>query len=337
MYVNQGGVTLKQSPTEQLFKLFDETAQILRKELDCTYLDALCETGENLFQNEILQEGLSETTTTRLKKLYQDCSLSAFSKEEIRKSYQLAILKGMKGQSQSNHQMTPDSIGYLMGYFTKKFVGKTDRLTILDPAIGTGNLLATIIQQHQEGEIVGFGVEIDDVLIQLAYIGASLLEQDVELFHQDSLRPLFIDPVDMVVCDLPVGYYPDDVQASTYQLKSEKGHSYAHHLFIEQSLKHTKPGGYLFFLIPNGLFESEQADQLQKFLREEAIIQGVIQLPLSIFTSENAAKSLLIIQKKKEGVTAPKEVLLAALPSLSNPQSFNQMLVGVENWFKENK
>ncbi len=69
------------------------------------------------------------------------------------------------------------------------------------------------------------GVEIDDILIRLAYVNANLQAHPVQLFNQDSLEPLFIDPVDAVVCDLPVGYYPNDSRAADYQLKAVEGHS----------------------------------------------------------------------------------------------------------------
>ena len=58
------------------------------------------------------------------------------------------------------------------------------------------------------------------------------------------------------------------------RLKADKGHSYAHHLFIEQSIRYIKEGGYLFFLIPNGLFESEQAQKLHEYLKKNVYIQG---------------------------------------------------------------
>lgn len=56
------------SAVEKLFTVFNETAQILQEELSCTYLDALAETGENLFQDTVLQEELSEITVKRLRK-----------------------------------------------------------------------------------------------------------------------------------------------------------------------------------------------------------------------------------------------------------------------------
>ncbi|OLS41421.1 class I SAM-dependent methyltransferase [Bacillus sp. MRMR6] len=323
------------SPVEQLFTLFNETAIVLQEELECTYLEALAETGENLFHGSILQEELSELSQKRIKKQYLEINLDNFSKEEIRKAYQLVILKGMKENVQPNHQMTPDSVGMVMGYLVNKFINKPS-FRLLDPAVGTGNLLTTVLNQLSSN-VNSIGVDIDDLLIKLAYVNANLQEHPIELFNQDSLEPLFIDPVDAVIADLPFGFYPNDVRAADYQLKANEGHSYAHHLFIEQSVRHTNPGGYLFFVIPNGLFESEQAGQLREFFKENIIVQGLLQLPLSMFNNKNAAKSILVLQKQGEGVTAPKQALLVDLPKLSNAVEMDKMLTKLEKWFQENK
>ena len=256
-----GGIAVKTTPVEELFTVVNETATLLQEELNCSYLEALAETGENLFQEAVIQDELSELSAKRLKKAYDSINLSRFTKEEIRKSFQLAILKGMKESVQPNHQMTPDTIGMFIGYLLKKFI-KNNTYRLLDPAVGTGNLLRAAINQELDKSVEGIGIEIDDLLIKLAYINANLQEHPIQFYNQDSLEPLFIEPVDAVISDLPVGYYPNDVRAADYQLKADEGHSYAHHLFIEQSIKHVKSGGYLFFVIPNGLFESEQSKKL---------------------------------------------------------------------------
>ncbi|WP_173108253.1 class I SAM-dependent methyltransferase [Bacillus sp. KH172YL63] len=325
------------SPVESLFGIIDETATLLQEELACSYLEAVAETGENLFQGDVLQEEVSELTKKRLNKKYDEAQLSQFDNEHIRKAFQFAILKGMKENVQPNHQMTPDSLGLFISYLVNKFTGDMDKLTILDPAIGTGNLLTTVLNQMPGKETQSIGVEIDEVLIKLAYVGADLQKHPLQLFNQDSLEPLFIDPVDLVLCDLPIGYYPNDLRAQDYELKAEEGHSYAHHLFIEQSMKHTKDGGYLFFIVPNGLFESPLGSQLQQYLKDKADIQGFLQLPLSLFKNKNSAKSILILQKKKEGIKPPKEVLLAQLPNLSNQRALQDILGKIDQWLAQNK
>jgi site-specific DNA-methyltransferase (adenine-specific) len=322
------------SPVEELFTIFNETAIVLQEELSCTYLEALAETGENLFHSSILQDELSELTVKRLKKQYEQMNLERFSKEEIRKAFQLVILKGMKENIQPNHQMTPDAVGMLVGYLVGKFLQQQKQFRILDPAVGTGNLLTTVLNQQFQKDIESIGVELDDILIKLAYVNANLQEHPVRFFHQDSLEQLFIDPVDVVVSDLPVGFYPNDTRAADYQLKAKEGHTYSHHLFIEQSVKHTMPGGYLFFIIPNGLFESEQAPLLHEYIKENLVIQGLLQLPISMFKNKNAAKSILIMQKKGENVRPPKQALLAHLPSLSSAAVTERIVRQIDEWFK---
>ena len=129
----------------------------------------------------------SELAEKRLKKIYEELNLDKFSKENIRKAFQLAILKGMKESVQPNHQMTPDSIGMLFGYLLNKFM-KQSSYRLLDPAVGTGNLLTAAMNQGLNKRIEGIGVEIDDLLIKLAYINANLQEHPIELFNQDSLE-----------------------------------------------------------------------------------------------------------------------------------------------------
>lgn len=325
------------TPIEELFHKFDETTQILQEELSCTYLDALGETGENFFHGDVIQEEVSELSKKRLSKTYQTFSIEKYAKEDIRKAFQLAILKGMKENIQPNHQMTPDAVGMFVSYLIGKFTNNNQELSIVDPAVGTGNLLFTILNHLSEKKISSYGVDIDETLIRLAFTGANLQEHSVQFFTQDSLEPLFIDPADIAVSDLPIGYYPNDVRAAEYELAADAGHSYSHHLFIEQSVKHIRDGGYLFSIIPNGLFLSEEAPKLNDYLKTYTYIQGMVQLPLSMFKSEAAAKSILILQKKKAGIEAPKNALLVDLPKLSDVRATKSVMSKIDDWFKQEK
>ncbi|HDR7780036.1 MULTISPECIES: class I SAM-dependent methyltransferase [Bacillus] len=323
---------------ETLFSIFDSSAVVLRKELDVTYLEALVETGNNLFEGAILQEELSESAIERLNREYSTFNEETYKGEEIRKAFQLAILKGMKEGVQANHEMTPDAVGMFMSYLFHKFMQGQNEITVLDPAIGTGNLMTTVFNSAKEGiAMSGFGVEVDEVLIKLALVNANLQKHAIEFFHQDGLAPLYIDPVDAVVSDLPIGYYPNEIGASEYKLKADEGMSYAHHLFIEQSVKHTKEGGYLFFLVPNFIFESDQAPKLHAFIKETCFIQGLLQLPVSMFKNEKNAKSIFVLQKKGPSVTMPKQALLVELPKFSNMKAMENIMDQLNTWFATHK
>lgn len=307
---------------ERLFSFIDEYSEKVTKEQDITYLEGVLETLNAWLDGDIKPDGDKP------------------SKEEIRKAIQLAVLKGMRQSTQPNHQMTPDSLGLLLGYFVEQFYEKQfksdAKITVLDPAIGTGNLLLTVMNLVGD-KIEGIGVEIDDLLIQIAAADGELEEQPIALYRQDALENLIIDPVDAVICDLPVGYYPNEEVAKEYKVKSPEGMTYAHHLFIEQSLKYVKDGGYLFFLVPDHIFESEQSAILNKLITSKTWIQAVVQLPDELFSSKAHAKSLLILQKKNDTGEAVKEVLLAKVPNMKNIKALELFFAKVQRWKKEQK
>jgi len=327
---------MEKSPVESLYQVLNDTANILQKELDCTYIEAVAETGENLFQESVLQEELSEVTIKRLEKMYSEINMEQLSKEDIRKAVQLTFLKGMKDYVQANHQMTPDAIGMLVAYLINKFVEEKE-IRLYDPAVGTGNFLTTVLNLLENKTVEAIGSEIDDLLIKLCYMNANLQEHNVQLYNQDSLEPLFAPVVDVVIADLPVGFYPNDERAAEFKVKAEGEHTYAHHMFIEQSMNQVKENGYGFFLIPNNLFESKQAANLHPFIKGETIIQGILQLPLSMFKNEASAKSILVLQKNGPKAKTPKKVLLVQMPSLSKTQEVESILSKINQWFKENK
>ena len=305
---------------EQIFSFINEKAEKYEKTEGISFLDGVLQALEDVLDEKENWIG-------------QDAA-----KEDVRKAIQIAILKGMRKSSQPNHQMTPDTLGLLVGYFVEQFFEetlKTGQISLLDPAVGTGNLLLTVMNLL-DGKTSATGIEVDELLIRLAADTAELIEQPVVLYHQDALQKMLVDPVDAIVCDLPVGYYPNEEVAVEYELCAHEGMSYAHHLFIEQAIKHTKEGGYLFFLVPANLFESEQSKDLHKYLKKTTWIQAVIQLPENLFASKAHEKSILILQKQTKSQRAPREVLLAKVPNMSNKEALSMFFEKVQMW-KESK
>ncbi len=301
---------------EKLFGRLNEHAEKIEKEHNVTWLEGILDGLEAWLDGEVnfLQDGAT--------------------KEDVRKAIQIAVLKGMRKGSQPNHQMTPDTLGLLVGYFVEQLFAdrlEAEKISILDPAVGTGNLLLTVMNLL-DGKIEATGVEVDELLIRIAAATADLTEQPVSLFRQDALEDLLVTPADAIVCDLPVGYYPNEDVALDYELCASEGMSYAHHLFIEQSIHYTKDGGYLFFLAPTHLFDSEQSKQLHKYIQKHAWIQAIIQLPDTMFANKALEKSIVILQKQGKEFKAPKEVLLAKVPNMQNKQALAMFFEKVKMW-----
>lgn len=300
--------------TEQIFTFIDAYAA---NDQDGIYLEAVIRAC-----NEWLSGNAMPTVS------------KSVTKEDIRRGIQLAVLKGMKQQVQPNHQMTPDAIGMLIGHLATKLMHNKDQVHVLDPAAGTGNLLFTVMNTFEQ-EVSASSVEIDDLLVRLAAVSADLLEQPVQFFVQDALRPLLVDPVDLVICDLPVGYYPDDDNGLNFEMMPAEGHAYAHHLFIEQSMKHLKEGGYGIFLAPAALFESDQASILHRYVKKHVLIRAVLQLPESLFKNRAHEKSILVLQKPNSDRNVTPDVLLSKVPNMSNKHAMSSFLQKVDEWTKE--
>ena len=167
---------------EQIFGFINGRAEELVKSQEVDYLDGLLQTLEDTLDGKY------------------EWQVEGMTKEDMRKAIQIAILKGMRKSSQPNHQMTPDTLGILVGYFVEQFFEKeiaNGVISVLDPALGTGNLLMTVMNA-MDGKINATGVEVDELLIRLAAATADLVEQPVTLFRQDSLEKLLVDPVDAI-------------------------------------------------------------------------------------------------------------------------------------------
>ncbi|HLR62511.1 MAG TPA: class I SAM-dependent methyltransferase [Lentibacillus sp.] len=322
---------MEKTNVERLFEEIDHLTETIQHSMNETYLDSLTIALDVIFY----QGPPDDMDENLIKKLPAIPETASYDVVEMRKAVQLAILKGMKGATQQQHLMTPETVAMFVGYLAAKVTKGEENLRVFDPAGGTGNLLTTVLEHVDSLKHAAAG-EVDPTLIKLAVLNANLQKKEIEFFHQDSLRPFLMEPVDLVISDLPVGYYPDDTRANDYELKADEGHSYAHHLFIEQSLNYTKRSGYLIFVIPEFLFDSDQSDKLHAYLQENAHIIGVIQLPESAFKSEKNRKSILILQKKGPDTTALKQPLLAQVPSFKNTNAMNDILAQMNDWFSAN-
>ncbi|MGX7149351.1 class I SAM-dependent methyltransferase [Enterococcus ureasiticus] len=327
---------------EKAFGLMEQAIGLLKRSLDTSFLDAYTENGENIIDNYQVrvQDGVpDEQTVQKLKTIYQQLQAIELEPEEIRRLSQLILLKGNKAESlQANHQLTPDSIGFLFVYLIEQLYSPEQSLKVLDIATGMGNLLLTIILNLNLAKytVQGFGVDIDDTLLSVSATNNEWTKATIQLFHQDGLQDLLVDPVDVAVSDLPIGYYPNDEKAKDFDSAAEEGHSYAHHLLMEQAMKFVKPDGYGLFLIPTNILETEQSSFFKNWLQKNVYLQGMIQLPDELFKSVQSRKSILFVQNKGDHSEQAKEVLVAKLGSLKDPAKVTQFFQQFEAWKSSN-
>ncbi|MFC6275842.1 class I SAM-dependent methyltransferase [Levilactobacillus tangyuanensis] len=333
---------MSQEQTEAFFKVLDESTTTLQSVLQTSYLDAFIETGDNLLNGQVqVEDGQpDEATAAKLTKLYATVDWRGLDAPTIRRSVQLVLLKAIRvDEIQANHQLTPDTIAYIMGYLVTRLEKNKKELTILDLTVGTGNLLTAVLSQLSEvvaGKIKAYGVDNDDTMLALAQTSSELQQVPVELIHQDALEQLLVPASDLIVADLPIGYYPIDENAKNFATSAKDGHSFVHHLLLEQAVNQLKPGGIGVFLVPSQLFQTEEAKSLLKWLPGHAYLQGLLNLPSEIFANANAQKAILILQKPGEHAKQVEQVMLGEFPSFKNQSAFQKFVAEIVQWEEAN-
>lgn len=310
---------------EKAYGYLLENTQTIQTDLQTNFYDALVE------QNAIYLDG--QTELTLVKENNQRLKDLNLNKEEWRRSFQYLLMKAAQTEPlQANHQFTPDGIGFLLVFLVDQ-LASSDQVDVLEIGSGTGNLAQTLMNNCQRS-LDYLGLEIDDLLIDLAASMAEVMKADVNFAQGDAVRPQVLKESDVIISDLPVGYYPDDAIASRYQVASPQGHTYAHHLLIEQSLKYLKPGGVAIFLAPNDLLTSEQSPLLKKWMQDHAQVLAMVNLPENLFRSANLAKTIFVFRKQEEAVIQP---FVYPLTDLQNQEDVMKFRESFQNWNKESE
>ncbi|MGT2755025.1 class I SAM-dependent methyltransferase [Streptococcus ovis] len=304
---------------EQAYDLLLENVQTIQNQLGTNIYDAMIE------QNAAYVSGAEAEVVTNNNAALKQLALTA---EEWRRAYQFLFIKANQTEPmQYNHQFTPDSIGFLLTFLLDELT-KGEKVTVLEIGSGTGNLAHTILN-HSQKELDYLGIEVDDLLIDLSASIAEVMNSSISFAQGDAVRPQILKESQIILSDLPIGYYPDDTIAKRYEVVSPEGHTYAHHLLMEQSLKYLKQDGYAIFLAPNDLLTSEQGPLLKEWLRHHASVVAMIALPTNLFGAQNMAKSIFVLQKK---IAVSNETFVYPLQDLQNAAELKDFVTNFKNW-----
>ena len=310
---------------EQAYTYLLENVQIIQNDLATSFYDALIE------QNGIYLDG--QTNLEQVKKNNQALKRLALRKEEWLRTYQFLLMKAAQTEPlQANHQFTPDAIGHLMIFIIEQLC-PTEDLSLLELGSGMGILGSSFLTSMNK-RVDYLGIELDDLLIDLAASMAEVMDLQMGFVQGDAVRPQVLKESDIIVSDLPVGYYPDDQTASRYQVAAKDEHTYAHHLLMEQSLKYLKTGGYAIFLAPTDLLTSPQSELLKSWLTEQAQLVAIIALPEDLLVQGAQSKTIFVLQKKTGEAIEP---FVYPLTSLRDPEILLEFKENFQNWCQEHE
>ena len=300
---------INQDNIEIMFDVLDESATILYEKYKTPYLEGVIKTCENIVSNTV--DISDEDTRVELEGKIKRISNITFQKEEIRKAFQFACLKGYKHANISNQMITPETIGIFMNYLVKKLYEKK-RLNILDPVSGTGNLIACIAN-HLAEDINLFCVEKDMLSYKLSLTLLELLGYGEQVFYQDSLT------YKSHKMDLIVGDFSGIKEKEIYSLIKHHGNNIL-------------SGGFLIGLFDEVSVNEKTLIKYSKEINDIWKLFGLLKLPKGILNNQN--KSIIIFQKAGSKVFQPKKFLFVDLPEFSNKEDMKIVINQINDWFK---
>ena len=204
------------------------------------------------------------------------------------------------------------------------------RLTTIDPAVGSGIFLRTLLEIQCDPTYEGmdpesinqafqnvFGLDVDPNASQATRLSLSLLhliltdklpEQlnilDGETILHFQNNPEMEATYDAVICNPPfiswdnLGLEIRD-RYSTFVGEHGRGRIDSYLAFLLTGLKLLKPGGYGFFILPHSFLISESARGMRDLLREESWIHCLADLfAVRVFGDTGIYVILLIFQKE---------------------------------------
>ena len=238
---------------------------------------------------------------------------------------------------------TPEDLGHaLASWVVRK---GSDR--VLDPAMGTGALLRSVLGRYdslgiRRGASRIYGIEINPSRARAA---AKILRGQrgarPHLFAGDFLLDGFaIDGTngfDGVICNPPFVRW-QEIPSEYRRLLNEKGGwasgsrksglAGLHVFFVRKAFEYARPGGRLAFILPSTTFAASYAAPMKHFLKERATIVALLALDptLEVFPGVMTSISLLLIEKR----SPPKShrSLIAKLTQVPSPQDLRKMLRG---------
>jgi len=307
------------SRVEAFFDYIDFVSHTLYDHAKVPYLRGV-EQSLGFSLNRPLEYTLADAAQDSIDQSKQEVLGMSLSREEARKAVQLALLKGFKHERITNAMVTPDVLGIFMAYLVRRLFSDKKVKSVLDPLVGTGNLVAAFANHYENVKL--YGVDSDAMLCNIALYLTELLGMQAEITHQDTLG-FQTAPVDLILTDLPVE-------------SVDRRHTYFPYQVILHHLEHLKAEGFFLAVVENDFFEQEEVGVFKDQLFKLAHLYGLLKLDETLF--QNHPKSILILKKKKhEGEEHVKDFLLANLPPFTDEASFKNAMQKIDNFFNKKR
>lgn len=319
MIIDNNKIILLQDKLDEAAMLYYEQKDGKLKYLDCLAAITKAFLNEEDLDNEEIVHILSELDQID------------FNSEEVRQAILYLIIKGFKHQHLPLDTITPDRIGVICAHLIDALFEGKDKVYLMDLNLGTGNLVYTI-NNYSDLELYLMGIENNETMIKVAQIFSEMMMQDVQIYFQDALKDNF-PQVDLVIADVD----SDEYHSDTYESELTKLNiNYFPYLLIEKHQYSGDEDTQFMFIVPNDFFSQKGSDEFKKAISENLEMVALIVLPETMFVDPSLAKSILIMQKQKQG---EKRIPVSVfnLPSISDQEAFITMITEIKKELKERR
>ena len=309
----------------------ENNAESKDNEIRINYLQALTYILESYMNDDEIEadETIEKQILDKFAEIDTWFSTHTVNSEELRKALLLLNIKGFKQVNFSLDMITPDAVGMLLVHLVSAYFSNNEKINIIDPNIGTGNLIA-LINNYLPNEVEFTGIENHEILANLLSAEANFMEMNCNIYLQDALTDTFTNH-DILVCDIASYQYDDSNYKS--ELK-DQGIDYFPYLLIEKFLSHKNAISKQIYIIDYDFFEQPGSDKFKDFLKTKAIIKSIIALPSSMFLSKDFTKGILILETLDEANKNTKTGVYM-LPSLNDTVSLNKILNEIKKDLKK--
>ena len=304
---------IDQKNVDLYFDYIDNACLIIYEETHLDYLDCLIRVGNDIIEG-VNDTGLSSESINKLEEIYERIFSHSFLNEEIRLAMQLLIVKGFKHHdSFSLDLMTPDSICYLFAFIISLYFDDEKRITILDTALGTGNLINAISNfcTRENYDLSLIGIEKEQKLAELAKVNTDLQGNEIQIYLNDALSPNYF-LADVIIGDIDTNYIDD---------------KYFPYLLINRFIDNLNEDGIFIYLIANDFFNQKDVKEFKNAF--SGTFLGLIVLPDTLFQDNVVGKSILIGTNKRIN---NYDMLVMNLASLVDKEKVQESINNITEW-----
>lgn len=208
---------------------------------------------------------------------------------------------------------TPDNLADFASFLISSQI-KADGIsygTVLDPACGEGNLLKSYAKTMNQTSSSLIGIDIDSQAINYCqqnfssdykFINDNFLLPNTRLNNKtDSYWENKLGSVSLIFSNPPWSknryFNSKDLSEAGFSLKRNQYDAYV--LFIELSYKILATDGYMCFILPDSIFDT-QNEYLRRFLLENMSIKIIARLGEKLFPNVNRATAIILCKKTKD-------------------------------------